>query len=183
MIRPAVLERFSVPLQRHYDSIFGPGFRERASSLPQVASGGRLMLRRPGYHLNPHRDPKHSMLTCLLYLAHPGDSETFGTQIFAVTDDSDANYKQTYYPEQNGRTCELAKVVPFKANTMLVFLNSRGAHGATIPPDAAATTLRYTYQFYVAPEKDQLAALIRDLPTDRRRMWQNKASITSARES
>ena len=30
MIRPAVVERFHAPLQRHYDAIFGRAFRERA---------------------------------------------------------------------------------------------------------------------------------------------------------
>jgi hypothetical protein len=41
------------------------------------------MPRRPGYHLEPHRDPKRSLLTCLLYLARPGDSDAQGTQLFA----------------------------------------------------------------------------------------------------
>ena len=36
-------------LQRHYDTIFGPAFRERAALMPQAVSGGRVMLRRPGY--------------------------------------------------------------------------------------------------------------------------------------
>jgi hypothetical protein len=175
VIRPAVLERFRGPLDRHFDSMFGPAFRERAHALPQAVSGGRLMLRRAGYHLGPHRDPKHSMLTCLLYLARPGDSETFGTQIFSVADDGDAGYKQTYYPEQDGKRCELVKVVPFKANSMLVFLNSRGAHGATIPADAPASLERYSYQFYVAPEKDALASLVKSLPPERRARWISKA--------
>jgi len=180
MIRPAVVERFHAPLQRHYDAIFGRAFRERAEALAQSVSGGRLMLRRAGYHLDPHRDPKHSMLTCLFYLARPGDSETYGTQLFSVADDSDASYKQTYYPEQEGRRCELAALVPFRANSMLVFLNSRGAHGATIPPDAPASLERYSYQFYVAPEKAQLGELIRDLPERLRHMWQSKGGRAGA---
>jgi len=73
MIRPAVLERFAGPLQRHYDSIFGADYRERALAMPHRVNSGRLMLRRRGYHLDAHRDPKHSMLTCLVYLARPGD--------------------------------------------------------------------------------------------------------------
>ena len=60
------------------------------------------MLRRPGYYLGPHRDPKRAMLTCLLYLAREGDSEAHGTQIFRVRDDGEASYKQTYYPEDEG---------------------------------------------------------------------------------
>ena len=179
VIRPAVLEKFHEPLQRHFASIFGPAFTERANLLPQSVSGGRLMLRRPGYHLGPHRDPKHSMLTCLLYLARDGDSDTYGTQIFRVFGDDEAGYKQTYYPEEDGRKCELVKVVPFKPNTMLVFLNSRGAHGATIPPNAPADLERYTYQFYVASDHAALGALIKSLPAAQRAMWRSKPQVTA----
>jgi hypothetical protein len=174
MIKPAVLERFADPLRRHYESIFGAECRARATAMPHRVNSGRLMLRRRGYHLDPHRDPKHSMLTCLVYFARPGDDEAFGTQIFSVANDSDADYKQTYYPEQAGHPCTLVKVVPFRPNSMLVFLNSRGAHGATIPADAPESLARYSYQFYVGPEKEALGSLVRQLPDERRRMWQNK---------
>jgi hypothetical protein len=173
-IRGAALGKFHVPLQRHFDEVFGPAFREQANAMPQSAIGGRLMLRGPGYHLDPHRDPKHTMLTCLLYLARPGDSEDYGTQIFRVTGDADASYKQTYYPEQEGHACELVKVVPFRPNSMLVFLNSRGAHGATIPADAPSGLERYSYQFYIAPLNEALAPLIKALPADRRVKWRSK---------
>jgi hypothetical protein len=176
MIRPAVLERFDGPLHRHYESVFGAEYRARAAAMPHSVNSGRLMLRRRGYHLDPHRDPKHSMLTCLVYFARPGDDEAFGTQIFSVADDVDADYKQTYYPEQAGRSCTLVKVVPFRPNNMLVFLNSRGAHGATIPAHAPESLERYSYQFYIGPEKEALGALVRQLPDARRRMWQSKES-------
>jgi hypothetical protein len=175
VIRPAVLEAFHAPLQRHFETVFGAGAVDRANLLPQSVSGGRLMLRRPGYHLAPHRDPKRVMLTCLLYLARNGDSEAHGTQIFRVQDDSEAGYKQTYYPEEEGHRCELVRVVPFRPNSMLVFLNSRGAHGATIPRDAPADLQRYTYQFYVAPQREALSALIKTLTPEQRARWQNKA--------
>lgn len=174
MIRPMVLDRFAAPLQRHYASIFGADHLTQAMAVPHSVNSGRLMLRRRGYHLEPHRDPKHSMLTCLVYFARPGDDEAFGTQIFSVANDTDADYKQTYYPEQAGHTCTLAKVVPFRPNSMLVFLNSRGAHGATIPADAPADLARYSYQFYIGPEKEALGSLVRQLTGERRRMWQNK---------
>ena len=175
IIRPAVVTKFDASLQRHYDAIFGESHRSRASDMPQSAAGGRLMLRRPGYHLAPHRDPKRSLVTCLLYVARPGDCETYGTQIFRVLDDGEASYKQTYFPEEEGRRCELVKSVPFRANSMLAFLNSRGAHGASIPSDAPATLERYTYQFYIAPQAEALTALIKTLPPERRAMWANKS--------
>ena len=178
IIRPAVLKKFHEPLQQHFASVFGTAFVERANALPQSIHGGRLMLRRPGYQLGPHRDPKRAMLTCLMYLARDGDSEAYGTQIFRVHDDEEADYKQTYYPEEKGRRCELVKVVPFKPNTMLVSLNSHGAHGATIPMDAPPDLERYTYQFYVAPQNEELAALIKSLPPAQRAMWRNKANAS-----
>ena len=177
VIRPAVLEKFHAPLQRHFALVFGEAFVERANAMPESAHGGRLMLRRPGYHLAPHRDPKRVMLTCLMYLARPGDNEEHGTQIFRVRDDGEAGYKQTYYPGADGRGCELVKVVPYRPNSMLVNLNSLGAHGATIPADAPADLERYTYQFYVAPHNDALAALIKALPKEQRAMWRNKAHL------
>jgi hypothetical protein len=177
LIQPAVLRKFHEPLQQHYETVFGVEFIERANRLPQLPSGGRLMLRRPGYHLEPHRDPKRSLLTCLMYLARPGDSEAYGTQLFRVADDNDAPFKQTYYPKDHGHQCELVAVVPFRPNTMLVFLNSRGAHGASIPADAPREMERYAYQFYVAPENAALGALIRELPAERRAMWQNRNRV------
>src|SRR5262245_26838783 len=36
VIRPAVLEKFHEPLQRHFAAVFGPAFVERANSLPQA---------------------------------------------------------------------------------------------------------------------------------------------------
>lgn len=180
IIQPAVLEKFHEPLQHYYDVVFGPAFRERANELPQLSSGSRLMLRRPGYYLAPHRDPKRSMLTCLMYLARPGDSEVYGTQLFRVVGDREAPFKQTYYPQNDGRHCEVAAAIPFRPNSMLVFLNSRGAHGAAIPAEAGDDLERYTYQFYVAPENAALGALIRELPPERRTMWQNRNRMESA---
>jgi hypothetical protein len=177
ILRTAVIDKFHTPLQAHFDTIFGPEFRDRANALPKAASGGRLMLRRPRYHLSPHRDPKRSLVTCLIYLAREGDSETYGTQIFRVHDDGEAGYKQTYYPEADGKRCELVRTVPFRPNTMLAFVNSRGAHGASIPATAPETVERYTYQFYVAPRSDMLTELIKDLPPAKRAMWRNKAQV------
>jgi hypothetical protein len=176
IIRPAVLAKFEPPLARHIDEAFGDGMRERVSSLPPSRSSARLALRRPGYALAPHRDPKRSLLTCLMYLAAPGENEAYGTQLYRVIDDVEANYKQTYFPEQDGRRCELVKTVPFRPNSMLVFLNSRGAHGASIPVDAEPMD-RYTFQFYVAPDTEALRELLRSLPAKRKTMWRDKAHV------
>ncbi len=179
MIRPAVVEKFHEPLEAHFASTFGPEFVARANALPQTASGGLLMLRRPGYYIGPHRDPKRAMITCLFYLAREGDNEAYGTQLFRVANDGEAPYKQTYYPEAVGRNCEYVKTVPFRPNSMLVCLNSRGAHGALIPPDAPPTVERYSYQFYVAPDNEALSTLVKSLPQERRAMWRSKPDVMS----
>ncbi len=179
-IRPAALAKFHEPLQRHYDAILGPGQRERAAAAPQSTSGGRLMLRRAGYHLDPHRDPKRTLLTCLIYLARRGDSEKYGTQIFRVEGDHEATYAQTYYPGLNGGRCELVKLVPFRPNTALIFLNSTGAHGADIPADASKKVERSAFQFYIGPDREAFDRLVADLPAERRAMWtRNKPSAAS----
>lgn len=173
-IRPAVIDKFEGVLHGHYDNIFGVEFRDRAKALPQAVSGGRLMLRRPGYALAPHRDPKRSMITCLFYLARPGDSEVYGTEIYRVIGDRESGYAETYYPGEDGRQCELVKVVPYRPNTMLAFLNASGAHGARIADDAPSNLERYTFQFYVGPEGEALDALIDDLGPERKAMWRRK---------
>ncbi len=176
-IRPAVLEKFHEHLQTQYELLFGASLRDRAQALPQSISGGRLMLRRAGYHLSAHRDPKRTMLTCLMYFARTKDSETYGTQVFRVRDDREASYTQTYYPEEAGQACELVKLVPYRPNTALIFLNSSGAHGADIPADAPRKLERYSYQFYIGPDLDALNELIALLPADRQAKWRSKKEV------
>ena len=179
-IVPAVTARFANALSRHYDALFGSALAPRAAGLPQSPSGGRLMLRRPGYRLAPHRDPKRTMLTCLLYLARPGDDEAYGTELYRVDNERESSYTQTYYPEEEGCRCELVHTVPYRPNSMLVFLNGRGAHGAHIPASAPGGLERFAYQFYVGPGGDELSALIAELPQEKRDLWQDKRLAKAA---
>src|SRR5688572_22730080 len=108
-------------------------------------SDGRILLRRPGYIIHPHRDPKWGFITGLVYLAREGDNEAYGTQLYRVRDDVEAtNDKPLRFEDEE---CELVKAIPFRPNTLLAFLNSTGAHGASIPADAPASLERYVYQF------------------------------------
>jgi hypothetical protein len=52
------------------------------------------------------------------------------------------------------------KAVPFRPNTAVAFLNAGGAHGADIPKTAPKDTERYSYQFYVSPDPEALAATL-----------------------
>ncbi|MGE0393549.1 MAG: hypothetical protein AB7I25_03745 [Vicinamibacterales bacterium] len=173
-IGPAVFEKFAEPLRAHYETLFGRAALDRARALPLSVSAGRLMLRRPGYHLDPHRDPKRAVVTSLLYFARPHDSEAHGTQIFRVAGDREATFTETYYPEEAGGRCELVKLVPFRPNTALMFVNSGGAHGADIPADASRKIERYAFQFYIGPDADALQTLIGALPPERQAMWRSR---------
>ena len=141
-------------------------------------SDGRIMLRRPGYHLMPHRDPKWGFVTGIVYLARDGDSEAHGTQLYRVRDDSHAPTSRVYYVEPDN--CELVKDVPFRANSMLVFLNSEGAHGASIPGDQPKTLERYIYQFRLGPTSKAINRLISLMPPEQAAMW---AGAKTARAS
>jgi hypothetical protein len=135
-----------------------------------AATNGHIMLRRPGYVIDPHRDPKWGFVICLVYLARPGDSETYGTQIYRVKDDVEAPNSSPYYVEHS--RCELVKSVPFRANSLLLFLNSAGAHGASIPADAQPPNLeRYLYQFRLRLEPEARAAMLAHMSDEGRARW------------
>jgi hypothetical protein len=105
-----------------------------------------------------------------MYLAREGDNDAFGTQLYRVRGDEDAPSGKPFYidPER----CELVKSVPNRANTLLVFLNSRGAHGASIPADAQPPDMeRYVYQFRLGPANDTIRRLLKCMPEEQRKMW------------
>jgi hypothetical protein len=157
---PALLRRFAPHIREFYVREYGPERGPLFAALRHEATGGRLMLRRPGYHLDPHLDPKRVVFTCLLYFARPGESEAFGTSFYRMSGTPNIDRTSTFYPQSQGIGCDLVKMVPFRPNTAVAFLNWGGAHGADIPRDAPKDTERYSYQFYVSPEPAALAALV-----------------------
>jgi hypothetical protein len=175
LLSPILLDAFRPCLTAAYRTQFGDKVDD-ALALPHHAFQGRLMLRRPGYRLKPHRDKKTAALTGLIYFARPGDSPDYGTELYRVSDDQDAPIMKTYYPEANGGRAELARTVPFVGNSALIFMNVPGmAHGAGIPPDAPQTE-RYAYQFYVGPPRSELARLVQRLSPELARGWKLKSS-------
>lgn len=168
MLDPALTEKFGGVI-RDYVRSFCPGMPDD-TDLTLHGSDGRIMLRRPGYVITPHRDPKWGFLTGLVYLVRPGDNEAFGTQLYRVRDDREASDGLPMYIDES--RCELVKSVPFRANTMLVFMNSVGAHGASIPADAQPPTLeRYLYQYRLGPDKQTISRLLGTMTSDRRALW------------
>jgi len=160
MIVPGLLQKFESHIHATYLRKYGATLGEQVAALPHIATAGRLMLRRPGYHLDPHLDPDRVVVTCLLYFARPGDDESFGTSFYRIEGDPVIDRRNTFYPGHAGHRCDLVKTAPFRPNTAVAFVNAGGAHGAGIPTSAPPGTERYAYQFYVSPEPAALAALI-----------------------
>jgi hypothetical protein len=173
---PALLRKFHEPLTDWLRTTWPElGDRPIESAVKMQSTDGRILLRGRGYAIPPHRDPKWGFVTCLLYLARPGDSEAWGTQLYAVDDDSEASSVAPHWIR--AERCRLVKDVPFRANTALVFLNSKGAHGAQIPADAEPADLqRYIYQFRIGPTADSIRRLVASLPEARRSMWSGKVA-------
>lgn len=179
VITPILLEAFAPCLAAAYRAQFGADFAEAALGLPHRAFQGRLMLRRPGFRLKPHRDKKVATLTGLVYFARPGDSPDHGTELYRVFDDQPAPVMKTYYPEAHGGRAELARTVLFVGNTALFFMNTPGmAHGAGIPRDSPQAE-RYAYQFYVGPSRPDLARIVHQLPPELAKAWKIKSGTTS----
>jgi hypothetical protein len=176
VISPNLLDKFREPLSEWIaanwpqmsDNPLGPPMELHGSS-------GRIMLRRRGYNIPPHRDPKWGFITCLIYLPRPGDLETWGTSLYTVEGDEEARGALPHWID--GSQCRLVAEVPFRRNSALIFLNSTGAHGATIPDDAEPADLeRYAYQFRVGPTRDAITELMKMLPEERRPVWAGKVT-------
>lgn len=170
-LKEAVLAKFHAPLLAYLQR-FWPDVALDARTLPLVTSDGRIILRQAGYVIPPHRDPRWGFITCILYLARPGDPSTWGTQLYHVHDDSDAPSAQPYWMAD--RQSDLVTDVPFVANRALIFLNSEGSHGASIPADAPADFERYIYQWRIGPHPNAARALLAQLEPGARQAWEGK---------
>jgi hypothetical protein len=173
----ALNKKFS-DVVRDYVRSFCPQLSD-AVNLKLHPSDGRIMLRRPGYHLSPHRDPRWGFVTAIVYLPRGNDTEAYGTQLHRVRDDREAPSSRVYYVDKP--RCELVKDVPFRANSMLVFLNSEGAHGASIPADAPASLERYIYQFRLGPTGKVIKQLLELMPPEQAASWANAKTDRAVR--
>jgi hypothetical protein len=175
LLAPAIVDKFREPLADWLRAHFPTAGEHPLADVELKCSDGRIMLRRPGYRIPPHRDPKWGFVTCLLYLARPGDDSRWGTQLYRVEADEEARGGAPHWvPEER---CRWVADVDFLPNRALIFLNSAGAHGAQIPPDAEPADLeRYTYQFRVGPERDSMEALRATLAPEQQFLWTGKAT-------
>jgi hypothetical protein len=177
-LAPALAERFRAHAREFLRISVGDEFVDELMSLPLHPHGLRLMLRRPGWRLQPHLDPRDQFISTLVYLARPGDPQEYGTQLFRVHQENFVPaYANTYYPGEEGLHCELVKTMPFRGNLCVSMLNvGGGAHGAGIPADAQPADLRrVVFQFYIGPERESLEALVARLPPERQTAWTQRA--------
>jgi hypothetical protein len=99
MMVPALLAKLTPHIRDFYVREYGPERGPSLAAIPHEATRGRLMLRRPGYHLDPHLDPKRVVFTCLLYFARHGDSEAFGTTFYRMDGTPNIDRTNTFYPQ------------------------------------------------------------------------------------
>jgi hypothetical protein len=166
---PVLTEKFR-PAIDDFVRTHWPQWRSMAEAGIELSvANSRLMLRRPGYVIKPHRDPRWAFLTCLVYLPRATDVESYGTQLYRLRREPEVTHTSPLWVEQS--ECELVTEVPATRNTALVFLNSTGAHGASIPADAPPDTERYLYQVHFSVEEQMREKLIDSLDGAERTSW------------
>jgi hypothetical protein len=174
VIRPALLEKFRDPVKTWLRDYF-PRIEDELLDTLRTGCFGRVLLRRRGYRIPPHRDPKWAIMTCLFYLPRPGDNERWGTQLYTVADDGEARGVSPHWIAD--ARCTLAVDVPFRPNRLVVFMNAHGAHGAFIPEDAEPADLeRWVYQVRIGPTRQAIPELIARLPEERKALWAGEAT-------
>ena len=174
-IAPAIISKFEAQVDGWLRLNFPAAGDAPLHAMPLSCSDGRILLRGPGYYIPPHRDPKWGFITCLLYLARPGDDERWGTDLYRVEGDEEARGAQPHWIDE--QRCHLVERVAFRPNRALIFLNSTGAHSSRIPPDAQPVDLeRYAYQFRIGAGGGTIQRLLADLPPERRPLWEGKVA-------
>jgi hypothetical protein len=175
-LKPALLDKFRQPLEEWIAANWPTLAHEPFAPPMEFMTGdGRIMLRGPGYRIRPHRDPKWGFLTCILYLARPGDDERWGTELYSVIGDREARGAAPHWVDAS--QCRVEAQVPFRRNSMLVFLNSTGAHGAHIPEEAQPADLRrYIYQCRIGPSPEAARTLMALLPENATTLWAGKVA-------
>jgi hypothetical protein len=166
---PAVIEKFRPALDAFVRETWPSLESWDRAGITLRAANPRLMLRRRGYVIKPHRDPRWAFLVALFYFAPRGSSHTYGTQLYRLKVERDEAHTSPMWLEPD--EVELVKDVPGIGNSAVIFLNSTGAHGASIPDDAPADFLRYFYQARFSPDTTTKNRLLESTEAGRRDRW------------
>lgn len=168
-ILPVVVEKFRPALDAFMRKNWPRLGSFVESGVTLGVANSRIMLRRPGYRIKPHRDPRWAFLTCLVYLQKRSDPHAHGTQFYRLREERDPTHHSPLWLDDD--EVVLVKDVPARRNSAVVFLNSTGAHGAFIPPDAPADTERFIYQVQFGPDESTKQMLIDELDGAARSSW------------
>ena len=171
---PALTQKFQPALDEFLATTWPSLGTWTESQLSLRVGNSRLLLRRPGYVIRPHRDPRWAFLTCLIYLQKRGADHIYGTQMYRLKHEREATHNSPFWVDE--RECELVRDIPGGRNSALVFLNSTGVHGASIPPDAPADLERYVYQVQLSPDEATRRRLIDLLAGAKKSGWANKGN-------
>src|SRR4051812_7849525 len=79
---PALTEKFRPALDEFLAANWPALGKWSESGLALEVWNSRLLLRRPGYVIRPHRDPRWAFLTALVYLQKRGADHVYGTQMY-----------------------------------------------------------------------------------------------------
>ena len=173
-IIPAAEEKFSCALDaliaRYWPSLVS----WRESGIHLTVRNSRLLLRRPGYEIRPHRDPRWAFVTCLVYLQRRDAPNVYGTQLLRLRNEREPAHSSPFWVDYG--ECELVKDVPGVRNSALMFVNSTGMHAASIGPDAPANLERYVYQVQFGPDEATRERLIASLSDADRPGWTMKST-------
>jgi hypothetical protein len=155
-IAPVLASRLEQELREKYADVFSPELADEIMAGGLVSSDGRIMARRPGYHLKPHLDSAHFGITLLLYFTAADDESSGALCLFRPERTPEMYDVSTYYPERiEGIAVELVEEIPIRENLFVAFLNRRDAlHGVRIEPTDGPVTNRMTYQAHILPAHD-----------------------------
>ncbi len=166
---PALTEKFRPALDEFLHAHWPELGPLATAGIALRVSNSRLLLRRPGYVIKPHRDPRWAFLTCLVYLPRSSDHEVYGTQLYRLHREPEVTHSSPLWVDRS--ECQLVKDVPARRNTALVFLNSTGAHGASIPSQAPADIERYLFQVQFGVDEETKQRLIAGVSDAARPSW------------
>src|SRR4051812_16885159 len=171
---PALTAKFKPALDEFLAATWPSLGTWEQSQLSLRVGNSRLLLRRPGYVIRPHRDPRWAFLTCLIYLQKRDSDHVYGTQLYRLKQEREPPHNSPFWVDE--RECELVRDVPGGRNSALVFLNWTGVHGASIPPDAPADLERYVYQAQLSPDEGTRRRLIEMLSAEKKAGWSTKGN-------
>ena len=166
---PGLVDKFREPLDRLVCRYWPTHQSLGDANIRLELLMSRILLRRPGYAIRPHRDPRWAFVTCLVYLPPRNAQRFFGTELCAVRSEPEHRSHGALWMDDTD--VEVVKSVPGHPNTALAFVNGTGAHRASIPEDVASDTERYLYQFQLGPSVASQRRLLASMPADEVARW------------